>query len=165
MATSISRTRGITTTSTAARVKAVLDLFGADVVGFVVQGLMSKERMVDWLGDLHAVLVLDAVERFQVKIAYPDGRLSALDYEVSDDGSIGNSDESGGFSTSSLPVGSTASLLVRWRVNAPRLEEAREVLRARGWGVGTMLEATGPAERAYADGGYGVYRRTVGELS
>lgn len=161
--TTQTRTRAATTTTTTSRVEAVLTFFTADLVAFIANDLMKREVAVDWLRDLNDVLVFEAVERFQVKATFPSGKEIGLDYEVSDDGSIKNTDASGGFSTSGIPAGSKLGLVVRWRPKAPGLEKARELLRARGWGVGTMLEATGPADRAYSDSGYGVYRRFAGE--
>src|ERR1051326_6982382 len=109
-----SRTTTSTSTCTKSRVEAVLDLFCGDLCGFIARGLMDRDRAIDWLRDLSGVLILEAVERFQVKITTPNGRELALDYEVSDDGRLKNSDASGGFSTTSIPTVSGFSLVVRW---------------------------------------------------
>lgn len=159
----LSRTVSSATTCTKSRVEAVLDLFCGDLCAFIARELMTRDCANDWLRDLGDVLELEAVERFQVKITPPGRRSFALDYEVSDDGRILNSDASGGFSTTWVPGDSELSLVVRWRPNAPRVAAARELLRSRGWGIGTMLESSGSPERAYADGGYGFYRRTLGD--
>jgi hypothetical protein len=162
----VTKTRTHTATSTStctkSRVEAVLDLFCGDLCAFIARDLMSRDRATHWLRDLTDVLVLEAVERFQVKITTPSGHERALDYEVSDDGQIRGSSASGGFSTVSIPSGSSLALVVRWRADAPHVEAARRLLRERGWGPGTVLDATGSPDRAYAEGGYGVYRRMIG---
>lgn len=160
---SASKTRTQTSTCTQSRVDAVLDVFCGDLAAFIARELISRDRAVDWLRDLSAVLVMEALERFQVKVTFPGGRVIGLDYEVADDGRIQSSDECGGFSLASFPEGVTLTLVVRWRTGAPRFEEARRFLRERGWGPASMLEAEGAPDRAYAEGGYGVYRRTIGE--
>ena len=156
------RTATSTTTCTKSRVEAVLDLFCGDLCAFIARGLMDRERATGWLRDLTDVLVLEAVERFQIKITLPNGYELGLDYEVSDDGRLRGSNASGGFSTVSIPTGSSLALVVRWRANAPHLDAARRLLHERGWGPGSVLDATGSPDRAYAEGGYGVYRRIVG---
>ena len=125
------QTRSATTTTTTTRVDTVLSFFTADLVGFIANDLLKKEVAIEWLRDLKDVLVLEAVERFQVKATFPSGKAIGLDYEVSDDGSIKNTDASGGFSTMGIPAGSKLGLVVRWRSTAPGLEKARELLRAR----------------------------------
>lgn len=160
-----SRTRSSSSTCTAARVSAILDLFLGDLAAFLARGLMTRDSAVGWLRDLTDILVLEAVQRFQVKITFPSGNQIALDYEVFDDGRISTSDGCGGFSSHWIPAGSTVSLVVRWRAGAPKLEEARRLLHERGWGTGTMLDATGAAERTFSKEGYGVNRRIVGEWS
>lgn len=156
-------TRSSTSTCTNSRVDTVLDLVCGDLVAFIAQELMTKTTAVDWLKDLTAVLRLEAVERFQVKLKFPNGNEVALDYVVVDDGSIKNSDESGGFSTTFIPKGTVPSLVLRWRKNAPKLAEAQELLRERGWVTGgALLDVTGSPDRAYADGGYGFRRSYAG---
>jgi hypothetical protein len=157
------RTASSSSTCTKSRVEVVLDLFCGDLAAFIARGLMTREVAADWLRDLSDVLVFEAVERFQVKVTLPSRRTIALDYEVSDDGRIRNSDASGGFSTTSIPAGSSLAVVLRWRANAPRIEAARKLLRERGWGVGSMLDAAGTPDRAYSEGGYGVYRRMIGD--
>ena len=159
----LTRTATISSTYTKSRVEAVLDLLCGDLTGFIARGLMSREEAVDWLRDLSDVLDFEAVERFQVQVTTPDGRRLALDYEISDDGRIRSSDSSGGFSTTSIPNGSSLAVVVRWRSNAPRIDAAQKLLRERGWGVGSVLDVTGTADRVYSDGGYGVYRRKIGD--
>lgn len=157
------KTRSATSTCTKSRVEAILDLFLGDVAAFVARGFLRQQSAVEWYRDLADVLLLEAVQRFQIKVTLPDGSERALDYEVSDDGRIGASDGSGGFPTHWVPSGSKLSLVLSWRTGAPKLAEARELLRARGWGVGTMLEASSAVERTYSKDGYGVYRRIVGD--
>lgn len=158
-----SQTRSATSTTTSSRVNAVLDLFFGDLVAFVARKMLGTERAKAWLRDLTDALVMEAVERFQVKITLPNGKELGLDYEVSDDGSLRGSDTSGGFSTSLIPADSNLALVLRWRADAPRVEEARTLLRSRGWGVGSLLETAGAPERAYADNGYGLKRRFAGD--
>ncbi len=160
---SASKTRTQTSTCTRSRVEAVLDIFLGDLVAFISRGLISRDRAAEWLRDLQDILVMEAVERFQVKVDFPGGGVSGLDYEVADDGRIQSSDPCGGFSLASFPDDVRLTLVVRWRTGAPRYEEARRLLRERGWGPATMLDAEGGPDRAYAEGGYGVYRRTIGE--
>ena len=160
--TTTTRSRSATSTCTTSRVDAVLDVFLGDVAGFISHGLMTRERASDWLRDLVDVLDLEAVERFQVKITVPGGKVAALDYEVSDDGSISGADGCGGFSSHWIPANSGVALVIRWRTQAPKLAAARALLQARGWGAGSMLDASGAADRTYSKSGYGLYRRTIG---
>lgn len=141
---------------------AVLDFFLGDAVALCCRGFLSKERLLDWARDLVDVLLLEAVERFQVKLTPPGGGQLALDYEVSDDGSVTGNDGCGGFSAQWLPAGTKVNLVLRWRANAPKLAEARKLLDERGWGSATMLEATGSPDRTYSKDGYGLHRRIVG---
>lgn len=157
------RSRSSTSTCTKSRVEAVLDIFLGDLAGLICREVLSKERAVQWLRDLGDVLMLEAVHRFQVKLTLPDGSRYALDYEVSDTGQIWTSDECGGFATYWIPKATRVGLVVEWRTDADRLAEARELLRARGWGTGTLLEVDGAPDRAFSKDGYGFYRRTVGE--
>jgi hypothetical protein len=161
--TTQTRTTSATSTCTKSRVEAVLDIFCGDLCAFIARGLLSRESATSWLRDLSDVLLFEAVERFQVKVSLPRGGQIALDYEVSDDGKIRNSSASGGFSTTSIPDGSKVSVVVSWRKNAPRQAAARQLLLDRGWGAGSILAATGDVDRAFADNGYGVYRRFVGD--
>lgn len=156
------KTRSATSTCTKSRVEAILDLFLGDVAAFISRGMVSVDRAQGWLRDLSDVLMLEAVERFQLKLTLADGGEKALDYEVSDDGRIGATDGSGGFASHWIPAGSKVTLVIRWRKGAARLEEARKLLRDRGWGPATMLDASSAAERTYSKDGYGVLRRTVG---
>lgn len=158
-----SKTRSATSTCTATRVDAVLDLFLGDVAAFIARGLVSRERATDWLRDLVDVLLLEAVERFQIKVTLPSGAQIGLDYTVSDDGSIAGSDGCGGFSTHWIPANASLTLVIRWRTSAPKYEEARALLRARGWGPATILDASGASDRTFAKDGYGLHRRTIGE--
>ena len=160
---SATRTRSTTSSCTRSRVKAVLDLFLGDAVALHCRGLISKERLHGWVRDLIDVLVLEAVERFQIKLTFPTGRQIAIDYEVSDDGTILGDDSCGGFSVHWLPAGTAVSLVLRWRENAPGTERARQLLRARGWGAGSMMSASGNPDHVYSLDGYGFKRRMVGE--
>lgn len=160
--TTQTRTASTSSTCTKSRVETVLDMFCGDLCAFIARGFLSRDNAVEWLRDLGDVLVLEVVDRFQVKITFPRGGQIALDYEVSDDGKLRGSDPSGGISTTSIPDGSDVSVVVSWRKNAPRLAAARKLLQDRGWGPGSILAATGAVDRAFAEGGYGVYRRTVG---
>lgn len=156
-------TRSSTSTCTKSRIEAVLDLFCGDLVAFICRGILAKERSSRWLKDISDVLALEAVERFQVKVTFPSSEQVALDYQVADDGRVKQSGTSGGFSTAFIPDGSTISLHVNWRAKAPKFEQARKLLRDRGWGTGSLLVTTGAPERAYGDGGYGIERRFVGD--
>lgn len=159
----IARTRTASSTYTRSRAVAVLDLFVGDVAAFLSRGLVSRDAATGWYRDLLDVLDMEAVQRFQLKIAVPGSSARALDYEVSDDGLIGRADESGGFASYWMPPGTTVNLVLSLRQGAPRAEEARDLLRQRGWGVGTMLDAAGAPDRSYAQDGYGFRRRIVGE--
>lgn len=161
--TTTTKSRSATTTCTKSRVAAVLDVFLGDLVGLMCREVLATERAVRWVRDLGDVLVLEAVQRFQVKLTLPDGSLRALDYEVSDTGKISTSDGCGGFATYWIPKATRVGLVLEWREDAPRLAEARKLLQHRGWGTGTLLEADGAPDRAYSKDGYGFYRRTVGE--
>lgn len=163
MVTAATQTRSSTSTCTKSRVDVILDLFCGDLVAFIARELMTRERAINWLRDLTDVLILEAVDHFQVKVTFPAGTEIGLDYEVSDDGRIKATDASGGFSTSFIPPGSLLSLVIRWRANAPRLEAAQRLLHDRGWGPAMMLGVSGAPERAYSEGGYGVYRRFAGD--
>lgn len=156
------QTRSSTNTCTASRVEAILDLVLGDVVAFIHRGLMTRDRALTWLSDLTDVLLLEALERFQIKLTLPDGREIGLDYEISDDGRISITDGCGGFSSYWIPDKTKVGLVVRWRTQAPNYEKARKLLVERGWGPGTMIEASGEPDRSYAKDGYGVYRRSIG---
>src|SRR5262245_35862941 len=112
-------TRAATSTCTASRVETVLDFVLGDLVAFIARGVLTQERAVDWLRDLRDILMLEAVQRFQIKVTLPDGRQLAKDYEVSDDGSIGAHDGCGGFSSHWIPANASVNLVVRWRPDAP----------------------------------------------
>lgn len=157
------KTRSTSGTCTAARVEAALAPFLGDLVSFLASGLLSRERMADWYRDLFDVLALEAIARFQIKVLLPNGIERALDYEVSDDGRISGGDLCGGFSTQWIPPTARVSLVLRYRLDAPKLAEAQVLLKRRGWGDGKMLDVTGSPDRSYSKDGYGFYRRTVGE--
>mgnify|MGYP001340760884 CR=1 FL=1 len=162
--TASARSRSSTSTCTASRVEAVLARFLGDAAGFIARGLVSSDRAATWFRDLRDVLILEAVERFQIGITLPDGRKSALDYEVSDDGSVAQNDGCGGFATHWIPEGARVTLVILWRTHAKRYEEARKLLQDRGWGRGSMLEASSTTfERAFSQGGYSLKRRVIGE--
>jgi len=156
-------TRSATTTCTASRVEAVLDLFLGDVVAFIARGLVTQDRAVGWLRDLRDILLLEAVERFQLKLTLPDGSERALDYEVSDDGRIGSSDGCGGFSSYWIPANSSIRLIVQWRADAPNYAEAHRLLQSRGWGPAKMLGGSSTSDRTLSNDGYGLRRRTIGD--
>lgn len=160
--TTTTKTRSASSTCTTTRVEAVLDLFLGDVAAFIARGMVTSDRAKGWFRDLSDVLVLEAVERFQLKLALPDGTERALDYEVSDDGRIGATEGAGGFASHWIPADAKVTLVIRWRTGAAKLEEARRLLNSRGWGPTSMLDASSAAERTYSKDGYGVYRRTVG---
>lgn len=159
---SATMTRSATSTCTASRVDAVLDVFFGDAIALCCRDFLSKDRLKKWGSDLVAVLLLEAVERFQIKLTLPSGEKLALDYTVSDDGSAVGADGCGGFSVHWLPAGTQVSLVISWRANAPKLAQAQKVLNDRGWGPATMLDATGATERTYSKDGYALQRRMVG---
>lgn len=162
-AATTTKTRTETSTCTTSCVEAVLDLFLGDVAGFIARGLVTQQRALEWQRDLTDVLLLEAVERFQIKITLPGGRQIALDYEVSDDGSIASADGCGGFSSHWIPANATTSLVVHWRLQAPARADAWKLLQGRGWGVGSLVTATASVDRVFTKDGYGLYRRTLGE--
>lgn len=157
------KSASLSSTCTRSRVQEVLVNVLGDAIALQCRGLISKERLDRWDRDLTDVLLLEAVEKFQIKVTLPDGQERGIDYAVFDDGRISTSDSCGGFSVAGLPADASVSLLVRWREGAPKREEARRLLNARGWGTGSMLEAAGPSDRAYSKEGYGVNRRLIGD--
>ena len=162
-AASLTRTRSAVSTCTAARVDAVLDLVLGDLVGLIARGLVSRERAADWLRDLTDVLLLQAVERFQVKISLPGGSTIGVDYEVFDDGRLRATAACGGFASHWIPWNAQVSLVVGWRHDSLNYPAARRLLQGRGWGAATLLEASGEPERVFAKDGYGFSRRMLGD--
>jgi len=161
--TTIARTRSTSTTYTRSRAEAVLAVFLGDVAAFLSRGLLTRHQALDWHRDLLDALDMEAVASFQLKFTLPDGTLRALDYEVSDDGCISAADECGGFAALWIPDGTRVTLVLSLRDAAPRSGETREMLRSRGWGVGSKIAATGAPDRSYSKDGYGLFRRIVGE--
>jgi len=157
------RSRSATSSCTESRVEATLDVFCGDLAAFICRGILARERANNWLRDLSEVLVLEAVNRFQVKVALPSGRQVALDYEVSDDGQISRADGCGGFASHWIPLNARISLVVDLRATSPNLAEASRLLESRGWGDGDILDAPGAVDRCYSKDGYGFQRRLVGE--
>jgi hypothetical protein len=136
---------------------------GADFYALVAPNLISFEQATKWTEELTHILQNQTANGFQIQLKCA-GRLPiALDYRVSDDGSILEAGTAGGINYFALPPGTTASLFVDFNDAAPKAAAVRAYLAQRGWGTnGHVVEGAAARDRAYSNNGYGVVRSKVG---
>lgn len=164
MAATSTITASRTNTFTEARVRYVMAKIHDDLIVMAACNLLTYERANKWQDDLSAVLLLEAVELFQIKLARPDGAPAAVTYRLSDDGSLAEDSASGGINWYGQPKGTTANIVVRLR-DGRKKEAALAELERRGWSFnGSVLEDEGVRDRAYSVSGYGFTRNKIGKV-
>lgn len=158
---SFSATRSSTFTD--ARLWAVMPEVGADFYGLAGAGLIPFDAAGRWTEELAFILQHQAAHGFQVQLRC-QGRLDiALDYRVSDDGSIHQSGTAGGVDYYALPPGTRATLFVDLNFEAKKIALVQAYIRQREWGTnGQAVQGEVVRDRVYSKEGYGVIRRRIG---
>ena len=152
----------VTNTFTEARAREVLGKTFDDFLAMYYRGLISsKERCESFIDDLTYLLNKQAIDRFQIKFIKPNGTKSALEYEVSDDGTLFEDSPSGGIDYYQYPKDTHVSLWVNYRPNTS--ERVFSEMRKRGWGAGSPIVGTREYDRSYSKNGYGLKRYTIEE--
>lgn len=155
-------TQSVSSTFSEARVRAVMRKTLDDFVALAMADHLSVKTASRWAEDLIFVLNHEAVKMFQIRCDLPSGEKKAVNYSVSDDGSLLEDSESGGIDYRCLPKGTQVSLILRLRKDSPDRGRVLAYLADHGWGTGSMLEGDGVHDRAYSVDGYGLMRRRVG---
>jgi len=155
-------TQSGTSTFTEARVRTVMGKSLDDFIGLAVSGHLSIGRASEWASDLIYALDREAAEMFQLRFDLPAGEQRAINYHVSDDGSLLEDSESGGIDYRSLPKGTDVSIVLRLRQSSRHRQRVLDYLRKRGWGAGSIFSGEGVRDRAYSKDGYGLIRRKIG---
>lgn len=165
MTSSATITQSATTTVTEARVRVVMRKFLADLVAAAGAGLLDVARVQKWHDDMSFALIHGAAAKLQVKFQLPDGRWLALDYVVSDDGSLLEDSGSGGVDYHALPAGTKTSVTFGWRPGCSdaTVKKVRAYFEERGWTFnGSLVEGDTARDRAYSKEGFGLVRNKVG---
>ncbi len=163
---SLTYTESQTNTFSEARVHAVMHKTLSDFMVLAASGLVSQEAMLSWHEDLTFFLVHKAAEMFQVRFRSPSGADRALNYRISDDGSLSEDSESGGIDYFTFERGTRVSLTVKLRTQSPHIEKVRRYMTEHGWGNnGQFLEGQTARDRAYSKENFGFIREQVGVWS
>jgi hypothetical protein len=166
MTSSATYTQTWTSTVTEARVRVVMRKVLADLIAIVGAGLLSDASAQKWHDDLIFVLAQRAAAKIQVQLRVPDGRKCALEYVVSDDGTLLEDAGSGGIDYHTFPVDTQVTVTFRWRDGCPAATTAKvcKFLEERGWTFnGSLIEGEVVRDRAYSTAGYGLARNKVGD--
>lgn len=158
-------TQSGSSTFSEARVRAVMQKTLDDFIGLAIADHLSVETASKWAKDLVFVLNHEAAELFQLRFDLPSGEQKAVNYYVSDDGSLVEDSESGGVNFRCLPKGTEVLLVLRLRRDSRHRARVLAYLAGQGWGTGSMLEGDGVHDRAYSADGYGLIRRRIGNWS
>jgi hypothetical protein len=135
---------------------------GADFYALAGASIISFDTAVRWTEELTFILQHQAARGFQIQLTYPNGQQIALDYRISSDGSIRESNTAGGIDYYALPANTSAILFVALDVKARTIETVRTYTRQRGWGTGSAVEGEAVRDRVYSKNGYGVIRGKIG---
>lgn len=164
MSSTFSATAARTSTFTEARVRYVMAKVLEDLMMVAVCQYASLEQVKTWCEDVTEVLLFEAAELFQIKFNRPDGEPAAINYRISDDGSISEDRSSGGVNYFVHPSGTKASIVLRLRAGAKKRQAALDYLEQHGWTFnGTVLEDDGVSDGAYSSAGYGLTRNKIGK--
>lgn len=164
MASTYTSTLSRSSTFTEARVHYVMNKVLEDLVLLAALDFATLEQVKKWTAEVTTVLLLEAVEKFQIKLTRPSGEVAAVTYDIVSDGSISEDAKSGGLNYFSLPAGTKASIVIRLLDGARKRPDAVEYLKGRGWSfTGSLLEDQGTRDRAYSSSGWGVTRTTAGK--
>ena len=125
-------TRTSSITATAARVADVLRQVRVDLINAERAGLTSAVTIKDWVDDLTAMLLANALVHFELRILDRSARIwRAFRYTISDDGSLQEKGHGGGIDFFAAPAGSVARLTILRRPNLP--PETSRLIDELGW--------------------------------
>ena len=155
-------TRSQTNTYTDARLRAVMPEVGADFINMAGAGIIGFATATRWSEDLLFVLQHQAAHGFQIQLDCPGRTRIALDYRISNDGTVRESSTAGGIDYYALPTGTTATLFVNLDFGAFHIGAVQLYSQQRGWGSGHAVEGEVARDRVYSKDGYGVIRGKVG---
>jgi hypothetical protein len=160
------RSRSGTNTYSDARARTVMLEVGADFYALASANLITFDVAEKWTEELSFVLLQQTVRGFQIQLRRPGSPTIALDYRVSNDGSVLESSTAGGINYYGLPVGTTAGLVVDFNCEARNIAVVKRYIVERGWGTnGQAVEGEVVRDRVYAKDGFGVIRSKVGNWS
>ena len=160
---SFTSTASQTNTFTDARLRAVMPEVGGDFYAMACSGIISLDTAQRWTDELTYILQNQTAHGFQIQLTYANGQKVALDYRVSNDGSIRESSFAGGIDYYALPPGTKAFLFVDFNYSATRATTVQDYLRQRGWGFDARaVQGDLVRDRAYSKDGYGVIRGKIG---
>jgi hypothetical protein len=108
---SFTSTASQTNTFTDARLRAVMPEVGGDFYAMACSGIISLDTAQRWTDELTYILQNQTAHGFQIQLTYANGQKVALDYRVSNDGSIRESSFAGGIDYYALPLGPRPSCL------------------------------------------------------
>jgi hypothetical protein len=161
---SFTGTASQTNSFTDARLKAVMPEVATDFYAMAAADLITYDQAASWNSDLTFLLQHQAVTGFQVQLRRTGADPIALEYKVSADGSILQSQTGGGINYFALPAGTKGSLCVTLNYGAPKIDAVNNYLNQRSWGRnGQALQGDSERDRAYSNNGYGFYRNRIGK--
>lgn len=147
-----------TTTTTDARVRAVMQKVAANLSAFVAAGLVERTRAQKWADDLTYLQIEEAIDFFELQI---NDRSLGLRYTVNSDGSVQQDSASGGLDIYGLPADTTVRLYAHLQTGIP--QNVRDELKRRGWSFnGQRMEAEESERRSFSSEGYGITRTKLG---
>jgi hypothetical protein len=160
---SFTTTASQTNTYTDARLRAIMPEIGADFYNMACAGLLTFDDAQRWTDELAFILQNQTAHGFQIQLTYPNGQQVALDYRVSSDGSIHESNTAGGIDYYALPTGTRPFLFVNFNYAAPKASTVIAYLGGRGWSFDAhAVQGDVVRDRAYSKDGYGVIRGKIG---
>lgn len=148
-------------TFTEARVRAVMEKVHEDLTAFVTCRWLSLQEAQRHYEDLTFMLLKRLVRSFDFKFVLGGTNEQGIRYEVSEDGTLVEDDESGGIDLYGLPVNMRIQVVVQFSRHPDPALMAE--LNSRGWYIGgRCFVGTGTLDRVYSKSGWGVRRYKFG---
>ena len=153
-----------TSTYSEASVRHAMARVLVDLTAMKNAGLITPGQVEKWHDDLLFVLLAEAGELFQIKITAPGRATVAIEYRVADDGRSLQDSRAGGINFEQFPKGTSASVVLQYRENAPSVERVRKYLASQGWGTnGHLVQGDAAQDRVYAKNNCGLTRGKIGD--
>ena len=155
------QTRSKSSTMTVARVVAVMAKVHDDLWAFQVRGALTAKSAEKWRDDLIFLMVNHAISFFEFQIYHGSRRLGGVRYEIFDNGSLFEDNNSGGLDLWGLPDGVWVKIVIQ--IKSGLVEWLSEKIRERGFTEpATALSGTKIQDHTYSKEGYGVVRYIFG---
>jgi Bacterial HORMA domain family 1 len=135
-----------------------------DFMNVASAGLVRREAIQQWYEALEYAVLHEVVDTFQLQLTRPGGERLGVSYTIRDDGTILEDSKAGGLDFQNFLPGTAVTICLSYRQGAKNLAEVQAYLRGRGWTTnGSLIGGVVNRDRAYSQGGFGVFRGTLGD--